>query len=214
MKTEVISSSIKWAKKHKRPLITVALCSTMLVMLGAQLYRIYDEIDRRGNIPVLDGTASSSISSEKKLKPSDFQLLFGFNERNDIPNATIDIPKTKLNLTLHGSLANLQQDKSESSAIIQGSNQEKLYRIGDNLPGGAILTEVHADHVILKRNGQLEILAFPDFTKGENGLSSVDVQENEQYLDVRTRSEHATQADSGSLEERMSKLREQLQQDN
>ncbi|MDP0563049.1 MAG: type II secretion system protein N [Candidatus Endonucleobacter sp. (ex Gigantidas childressi)] len=208
MKAEVISSSIKWARKRNRPLITAALCSTMLVMLGTQLYRIHDEVDRRGSISALDGTASSSISSEKKLNPGDFQLLFGSNERNDSLRTPIEIPKTKLNLTLHGSLADLQQDKSESSAIIQGSNQEKLYRIGDNLPGGAILTEVNADHVVLKRNGQFEILSFPDFTKGDNGLNPVYGQENEHNPDMHTRSEHTTQVDSDSLEERMRKLKE------
>ena len=42
--------------------------------------------------------------------------------------------------------------------IAEGSATEKVYKVGDSLSGGAILHEVLADKVILKRGGRFETL--------------------------------------------------------
>ncbi len=63
---------------------------------------------------------------------------------------------TRLPLTLRGVLA------GSGLALISASGQaEKVYRVGDDLPGGARLRAVHEDHVLLERAGVLERLALP-----------------------------------------------------
>lgn len=66
-------------------------------------------------------------------------------------------PVTKLNLTLLGLL--FSTDGSDDLAIIaNGSNDEKTFRVGDELFKLATLTEIHGDHVVLQRQGRYEEL--------------------------------------------------------
>ncbi len=67
-------------------------------------------------------------------------------------------PETRLNLVLRGVIA--VDPMSLSHAIIaRGKNgKEEVYTVGDKMPGGVIVEEVHPDHVVLNRGGQLETL--------------------------------------------------------
>ena len=63
-----------------------------------------------------------------------------------------------LNLVLRGVIA--ADPMTLSHAIIaRGKNgKEEVFAIGDKMPGGVTIEEVHPDHVILNRGGQLETL--------------------------------------------------------
>ncbi|MDM7323327.1 MAG: type II secretion system protein N [Gammaproteobacteria bacterium] len=66
---------------------------------------------------------------------------------------------TRLPLLLRGVLA------GQGLALITASGQaERVFRVGDPLPGGAILRAVLPDHVLLERAGALERLALPKET--------------------------------------------------
>ena len=67
-------------------------------------------------------------------------------------------PETRLNLVLRGVIA--ADPMSLSHAIIaRGKNgKEEVYAVGEKMPGGVAVEEVHADHVILNRGGQFETL--------------------------------------------------------
>ncbi|HNI62243.1 MAG TPA: type II secretion system protein N [Agitococcus sp.] len=69
-------------------------------------------------------------------------------------------PDTSLQLKLDGVFASSSQ--SQSSAIIseQGQGIGKLYRVGQQVVGGAVLSAVYVDRVLLQRNGQEEVLRF------------------------------------------------------
>lgn len=70
------------------------------------------------------------------------------------------VPETKLNLKLRGVFAS--KDKEAARAIIADSRgDEDSYRIGSELPGGAVLSEIHPDRVILEHNGRFETLKLP-----------------------------------------------------
>lgn len=93
--------------------------------------------------------------------------LFGTAEK--APTAVKTAPETRLNLVLRGVLA-AESPNYASAIIASGKNgKEEFYGIGDSVPGGAKLHEVHPEHVILDRKGQLETLKL---TK-EKALSSV-----------------------------------------
>jgi general secretion pathway protein C len=66
--------------------------------------------------------------------------------------------ETRLNLVLRGVLA-AELPQYAVAIIADGKRgKEEIYGVGDVLPGNASLREVHADHVLLERSGQLEIL--------------------------------------------------------
>lgn len=70
------------------------------------------------------------------------------------------LPETPLNLILHGVIAS--DDRANARAIIaDASGKENYYALDAELPGGAVLKEIHADHVVLTRNNQNEVLRLP-----------------------------------------------------
>jgi general secretion pathway protein C len=82
------------------------------------------------------------------------------------PEAT----ETRLNLVLRGVFA-AASPQYAIAIISSGKNgKEEIYSIDDTLPGNARLREVHAEHVLLERSGQLEILKL---TK-DAGLDLID----------------------------------------
>jgi len=66
--------------------------------------------------------------------------------------------ETNLNFVLRGVLA--VGSKELASAIISRSKngKEEIYGIDDKLPGGVTIKEIHPEHVLLLRQGRLEIL--------------------------------------------------------
>ena len=68
--------------------------------------------------------------------------------------------QTRLRLELQ---AVFQADHPENSAAIVAESKRPglLYKIGSKMPGNAILQEVFADRIVLKRGGVFETLRFP-----------------------------------------------------
>ena len=83
--------------------------------------------------------------------------LFG-EMQNSSAHRTTKAPETRLNLVLRGVIA--ADPMTLSHAIIaRGKNgKEEVYAVGDKMPGGVTIEEVHPDHVVLNRGGQLETL--------------------------------------------------------
>ena len=80
-------------------------------------------------------------------------------------------PETRLQLELQGVF--LADVPEQSSVIVAERNRDgRLYRIGDRLPGNAVLVEVFGDRIVLRRAGQLETLKFPDAAPGGAWLAS------------------------------------------
>lgn len=69
--------------------------------------------------------------------------------------------ETELRLTLKGSFSDPSTDRG--FAIIAGADdREQVYRVGDELPGGARLERIQRDRVVLRREGVLETLSLPE----------------------------------------------------
>ena len=88
--------------------------------------------------------------------------LFGRAVAGNVADARLDhAPDTKLNLVLAAVFE--ASDPAASVAVIgtQGRSTE-AYRVGDEIPGGARLAEVHADLVVISRGGVRETLRFDD----------------------------------------------------
>lgn len=68
------------------------------------------------------------------------------------------VAETQLQLKLLGIMF-LSKNPENASGIIQADDgQQKKYRLGDELPGGAVLQAVEADRVLLKRGERQESL--------------------------------------------------------
>lgn len=96
--------------------------------------------------------------------------LFGRADAPVTANAGINAPETNLNVTLRGIIA--ADNPGDSWALIatgNGQGDEKSYRIGGRIPGGAVVHGIYADRVLLERDGHLEALRLP---KSEAGSGS------------------------------------------
>jgi len=88
--------------------------------------------------------------------------------------APTSAPETRLNLVLRGVIAS--DPMARSSAIIAQGNggKEDVYGVGDKLPGGVSVSEVHAENVILERGGRLETLNLAKDSDVGEIIASVD----------------------------------------
>lgn len=82
--------------------------------------------------------------------------LFG----QSAPAAGTGTPVTSMALVLGGTFA--AGDEKQGFALLGTSPTDiKLYRVGQNLPGGAVLHGVQVDRVLLDRGGTIEALLMP-----------------------------------------------------
>jgi len=93
--------------------------------------------------------------------------IFGVSETGGVQQQT-EVPETKLNLILKGVLA--AKTELASAIIGQGpTGNEDIYSVGDRLPGGVLIKEIHPEYVVLERNGRLETLKL----QKESGLDDI-----------------------------------------
>ena len=88
--------------------------------------------------------------------------LFGRPGARTAAAAALDrTPDTKLNLVLAAVFE--ASDPAASVAVIGTAGRDaEVYRVGDAIPGGARLAEVHSDLVLISRGGVREALRFND----------------------------------------------------
>ncbi len=81
----------------------------------------------------------------------------------------VDAPDTKLNLELRGTI--VAEEPDDALAIIaEKGGDEKVYAVGDAVPGNASLHSVHPDRVLLRRAGRLEALRLPRADEGSGSV--------------------------------------------
>ena len=190
---------------HRLAVAVIAL--TMVLSIGFQSLDFYQAI----NPNVIDPTNQSrkNIIDNSLISSEDFQLLFGFNDSEVTDSRNQEIPLTKMNLILRGALSGID-NKEYASAIIQTANQDKLYEVGDALPGGAFLHQVHSDHIVIKRGNRLEKLYFPETARDTRTL-----YEHQPALQASAESPNPGSPDlpnDVSLDQRMQDLRDRLQE--
>lgn len=106
---------------------------------------------------------ASDKNLEKTMKPDSFDYIlnssfFGVYVPNDLNED--NVKKSMLDVTLVGILL---ADKVDDSQVIIRSHggDEKTYKIGDAIPGGALIKRIMAGGVLVERNGALESLSLP-----------------------------------------------------
>jgi general secretion pathway protein C len=114
--------------------------------------------------PVAPAITTPKIAQKANNQQTFRQLtganLFGIAGQTKTTKAA-KAPETRLNLVLKGVFAAVPM-KTASAIIAKGKNgKEEIYGIGDKLPGGVTIKEIHPEHVVLERKGQLETLYMP-----------------------------------------------------
>lgn len=72
-----------------------------------------------------------------------------------------DLPETRLQLILEGTVVNTDNSQLSYAIISSPNEPTKIYKIGQTLPGGAILRRILKDQVIIDDDGSLESLRLP-----------------------------------------------------
>jgi general secretion pathway protein C len=110
--------------------------------------------------PVVTSVINKRQPAQDKIIQLTQAHLLGLYQAKMTAAASANAPDTQMNLTLKGVLAG--GAKISFAIIALGQNgAEDFYGIGDQV-SGAILREVHADRIILERNGRFETLRLPE----------------------------------------------------
>ena len=157
-------------------------------------------------------TRSVAASSQTVSLPS--TAFFGVAPVKTEAEPELDlanIPITQLNLVLSGVLSSSVNGHASALVAERGKPAERIF-VGETLPGGAEVYSVEVDHIILRRNGQMEKLTYPD----ADGRPSVP----KQYANYARQAAEVIGANSSSdrtdkqqsIRERLEQLREMARQ--
>lgn len=118
-----------------------------------------------------------------------------------------NIPITQLNLVLSGVLSSSEGDRASALVAERGKPADRIF-VGQTLPGGAEVYSVEVDHIILRRNGQMEKLTYPD-ADGRPSVPKQYARYTREAAKVISANASANSADKQqSIRERLKQLRE------
>ena len=157
-------------------LLLVIWIASMLATLTWDLLSPQEAVEQTETVTE---TAALPVSPDRQLiSQMPAWHLMGVAKQGNQPVQTttsLDAPETKLKLILKGALAST--DPEHARAIIADPRGKELqYAVGEKLPGNAELSEIHADRIILKRNGRFETLRLPKDKKSSNTVASRSVR--------------------------------------
>ncbi len=104
--------------------------------------------------------AAGRAAASPRLESVAALNLFGTPEAAARPTAQINAPETSLNLTLRGLFAAARKEAA-FAIIAEGAGNERHFRIGDKIAGGAVVQDILPDRVVLERAGRYETLRLP-----------------------------------------------------
>ncbi|HZP66149.1 MAG TPA: type II secretion system protein N [Rudaea sp.] len=101
------------------------------------------------------------VSSEPAAAAQSIAKWHLFGNPQSVPVVLArNAPATTLKLMLRGTFA-LADPKQGIAIVADEQGAEHAYRVGDDVGGGAKLTEVYPDHVVLSHEGAAETLRLP-----------------------------------------------------
>ena len=145
-----------WERQRDRPLavVCVALLAAVLAwQLGRLLWLLWSGPGELLPMPASSGAGPAVV----RVEPARVAALFG--ESPSAPAAG-GVADTTLQLRLDGVLENPDATLSRAFIAERSSGKVQGYKPGDDVPGGAKLDRVEADHVVLTRAGREEVLRF------------------------------------------------------
>lgn len=172
----------------------VALAVAMATSFGLQGYRAWQQGQALDQPVASDRLSTRPQASQAQITDVTRGHLFGQPQatQSQQPLQTENLPATNLRLTLRGVSASSGEESA--SVLVEGPDQQtQVYRIGDNLPGNAILRAIYPTRVVIERNGRLENLYFPE---QDDSSAAIPV-----YQDIPTYEEPAPEPDYSTYTE-------------
>lgn len=137
--------------------------------------------------------------------------LFGMVQTEAATETVVDAPETKLNLDLRG-VFTAEDQKNASAIVAEGAKQGELYRIGDRLPGNALLEAVFNDHILLRRGPRIEKLLFSDAAFRSPASSSGRATNDTSYLRQRPNATQMTSPGAPRVTNRLQQVKDRIAQ--
>jgi general secretion pathway protein C len=149
-----------WTPKLIEPIRWLIIVGIAATLAQSVLFVISGPQSSDSARPVTRSTPEVARPSPTSVNAIVSRNLFGAAAAGAIETAA-PARETRLPLELRGVFVG--ETPEDSAAIIaqRGKNGE-LFAIGAVVPGNAELREVHPDHVVLRRAGNLETLTFPE----------------------------------------------------
>lgn len=99
-----------------------------------------------------------SITTTKIERPADITKLhlFGIFDAS-----TQALPQTQLQLSLQGTVITANSNQLSYAIISSPTTSAKIYKVGDRVPGNAVIRRILKNQVILDDHGTLESLHLP-----------------------------------------------------
>jgi general secretion pathway protein C len=147
------------------PLVGAALAGGWILLTFVRLLILYTA---GPSVPALpdDFQAQPTNSAGSTGNLSQWHLFGESSAQNSLLLDAQNAPETDLQLSLRGTL-NLESREDGLAIIVDDTGRQQAYRVGDNLPGGAVLESISARRVLLRRNGALEGLSLPEQAPSE-----------------------------------------------
>lgn len=145
--------------------MATALCVVLLAYSAARLTWMVVPIPPGAAVPspLMTATPAGAPRQADALSLSReivAKHLFG-QAQTASPNPGLTaIPETQLKLVLRGVMAS-PDPRTATAIVADPSGHEDYYSVGEELPGGATLKEVHTQYIVLSRGGRFETLRLP-----------------------------------------------------
>lgn len=134
--------------------IVLTACAGLLV---AQLVWMLVPSPESPAPPPVEATQGAAPGGVMDLNAVVSLPLFGVRTIKSADSVPLEAPDTHLNLTLTGILA--ASEPSLARALIKdASGKQRSYGVDDDVPGGAKISAIYPDRVIMLRNGRYETL--------------------------------------------------------
>lgn len=151
-KLSVLANSPK-LQRALRFVLSVVLLAVLMGILARWTWLLLPAAPTPQSASAPSIQSSTTAPAPSPLNSISVPRLWGTIPVVAAPSVTQD---TRLPLSLRGILS------GEGLAMIEASGSAtKVYRIGDTLPGGAILKDVLIDYILIERAGVIERLALP-----------------------------------------------------
>ncbi len=136
----------------------------LVILAGFMLARLLWGLFPTDQRPLLTSNDSGQVNNVTQAQPNLGDTLanyhlFGVYQADNGKSTPTNIQNTQLALKLQGVYA---PPNNRGYAVIEENAQQKAYAAGEAIGNsGAVLEQILADHVLLRRNGLLEKLALP-----------------------------------------------------
>jgi general secretion pathway protein C len=158
-----------WLPTTSSALLVIAIA----YLLATPFWQVIAPRPPRDSLSPRNPSPLTWTKSPRPIYDKQIAQLHLFGEASKVQTDQVPVaPETRLNLNLRGVFSSDDQ-KNALAIIASGGTDERYYRVGDSIPGGATLKAVYPDRVLLERNLQMETLALP---KGKDPGIRISVQ--------------------------------------